>query len=71
MMRVQQGFGQQHVAGDLWQGVSAKRPCPVCGGSQGCFVHDDDAFASCSQSPSEWPLVNGAWLHRIAELDGL
>jgi len=66
MTRVQ--FGAEQVSADAtWRGVSQRRPCPVCGGSDGCFVHEDDAFASCVERPSDWPLTNGTWLHRIVD----
>jgi hypothetical protein len=48
--------------------VSAGSPCRVCGGSAGCRVHSDFGFASCNNTPSEWPLTTGAWLHRIDTL---
>ena len=38
----------------------------MCGAESGCHRHVDDAFVSCSRCPSDWPLTNGAWLHRIS-----
>ncbi|MGC4087888.1 MAG: hypothetical protein QM756_08325 [Polyangiaceae bacterium] len=49
-----------------WRIVSEVRPCPVCGGTSDCKLHTFDDFASCSREPSEWPLTNGAWLHRLS-----
>lgn len=46
-----------------------RRPCPVCGSSEGCFVHEDASFASCAKQASDWPLINGTWLHRVVELE--
>lgn len=69
MMRAQLGVKAQQSLGDaVWRGVSLRKPCPVCGSHDGCFVHEEDAFASCAQRPSDWPLINGTWLHRIATL---
>jgi len=47
-----------------WKLVSHGKPCPVCGGGDGCSVHTVDDFACCSREPSDWKLTNGAWLHR-------
>src|SRR5690606_18508399 len=51
-----------------WRRVSSRQPCPICASSDGCSVHEEDDFASCMQKPSDWPLINGAWLHRVAGL---
>ena len=48
-----------------WHPVSSRHLCPVCGASRGCRFQASDAFACCVNSRSEWPLVNGAWLHKI------
>jgi len=48
-----------------WKNVSSHRPCPICGASAACRTHPDGMFACCAQEPSEWPMTNGAWLHRI------
>jgi len=48
-----------------WRVVSEIRPCPICGGTSDCKTHAADDFASCTREPSEWPLTNGAWLHRV------
>lgn len=66
MIRVRPNPGHLMSADAAWRGVSVKKPCPVCGGSDGCFIHEEDVFASCGQHPSDWPLTNGTWLHRIA-----
>jgi hypothetical protein len=61
MMRV---FNTQAV--DIeWKNVSNHRPCPICGASEVCRTHPDGTFACCAQEPSEWPMTNGAWLHRL------
>lgn len=67
MMRAQQSGSNDGE----WRGVSVRRPCPVCGSNEGCFVHEEDAFASCAKRPSDWPLVNGAWLHRVDSASAL
>jgi hypothetical protein len=51
-----------------WEGVSATRPCPVCGENAGCRMHANASFACCSRQPSDWPMTNGAWLHRVVLL---
>jgi hypothetical protein len=48
-----------------WDGVSEHRPCPVCGAESECSRHVGDAFVSCARRPSDWPLTNGGWLHRL------
>jgi hypothetical protein len=52
-----------------WDGVSGRRPCPVCGAQSDCSLHVDDAFVSCAHRPSDWPLTNGSWLHRLSPAD--
>jgi hypothetical protein len=49
-----------------WDDVSEYNPCPVCGAESHCSRHVEDAFVSCARRPSEWPLTNGGWLHRVA-----
>jgi hypothetical protein len=48
-----------------WRNVSERSPCPICGACEACRTHPDGHFACCAQKPSEWPMTNGAWLHRI------
>jgi hypothetical protein len=48
-----------------WDDVSERNPCPVCGAESDCSRHVDDSFVSCARRPSEWPLTNGGWLHRL------
>jgi|GEM_PF-1494834 len=48
-----------------WLTVSERRPCPICGNHATCSTHASQSFASCIKHPSEWPLTNGAWLHRL------
>jgi hypothetical protein len=50
-----------------WIRVSAADPCPICGADSNCEVFSDGNFASCNGRPSEWPLTNGAWLHRVED----
>jgi len=70
MTRIQFGVTGQLVSGDaVWRGVSLRKPCPVCGSGEGCFLHEDAEFASCAKNPSDWPLTNGTWLHRVIELE--
>lgn|GEM_PF-3389477 len=67
-LRKKQAMTRTHQGGlgDAgWQLVTMRSPCPVCGGSEGCATHEEDAFASCAKEPSDWPLTNGAWLHRL------
>lgn len=47
-----------------WEAVSAKLPCPVCGGEEGCRMHAEESFILCTQVRSEWPLTTGGWLHK-------
>jgi hypothetical protein len=49
-----------------WESVNSKCPCPVCGAETGCRLHGKEAFVVCENVPSEWPITNGAWLHREA-----
>ena len=48
-----------------WTRVSKSDPCPICGANTNCEVFSDRRFASCNGRPSDWPLTNGAWLHRV------
>ncbi len=48
-----------------WERVSERKPCPICGGDSGCRRNLADAFVCCSRRPSEWPLTDGGWLHRV------
>lgn len=48
-----------------WSTVSARRPCSICAGIDACHRETDGAFARCTRSPSDWPIVGGGWLHRI------
>jgi hypothetical protein len=52
------------VEGD-WVAVSAALPCPICGLAVECLVHAEEPFAACASRPSEWPMTNGDWLHRL------
>lgn len=58
----------QTSAEAMWLAVSAKRPCPVCRSKHGCLVHEENDFVSCTKEPSQWPLTNGTWLHRLSSL---
>lgn len=53
-----------------WEGVSSSSPCPVCGETAGCRTHSDASFACCARRPSDWPMTNGSWLHRLAKTSG-
>src|SRR5678815_2827152 len=48
-----------------WERVSASRPCPICGCDNACRRHVVDAFVCCARQPSDWPLTDGGWLHRV------
>lgn len=48
-----------------WIEVSSSGPCPVCGGTAECSVHDDGEFARCLNVVCDWPFVSGGWVHRI------
>jgi hypothetical protein len=50
-----------------WITVSSRRPCPVCGNDHQCQVQSEGEFAACAQRPSDWPMVSGAWLHRLEQ----
>jgi hypothetical protein len=52
------------IDGD-WNDVTEYHPCPVCGAESDCSRYVDDAFVSCARRPSDWPLTNGGWLHRL------
>jgi hypothetical protein len=49
-----------------WQDVSKRHTCRICGATRGCRFDSNDSFACCVNRPSEWPLTNGAWLHRTS-----
>jgi hypothetical protein len=49
-----------------WTPASAKRPCVICSAHDGCQMRSDDDFACCKRVSSEWPLVTGGWVHRVA-----
>ena len=49
-----------------WVVVSADLPCAICSGTQGCHRNPTGYFARCARRQSEWPLVDGGWLHRTA-----
>jgi len=49
-----------------WDGVSGASPCPICGCDSRCLWHSESDFVCCARRPSEWPLTNGGWLHRVA-----
>ena len=48
-----------------WTFVSAKRPCAICAGQDGCRRGFDDEFACCLRVSSQWPLTAGGWVHRV------
>ena len=48
-----------------WKLVSERHPCLICQAADGCHRDDEGAFACCSRNPSDWPLTNGSWLHRV------
>jgi hypothetical protein len=48
-----------------WRTASPLCPCPICSETSGCQREIDGGFASCARHPSDWPLTNGAWLHKV------
>jgi hypothetical protein len=48
-----------------WQSVSSGEPCQVCGARRGCRFQAHGNFVCCVNCESDWPLTNGAWLHRV------
>jgi len=47
-----------------WLGVSAARPCPVCGAAADCAVAEDDpVYVRCRTIYSSLPIAGGGWLH--------
>jgi len=48
-----------------WDRVTGTAPCPICGGDADCRRHLDEGFVCCVQTPSDWRLNNGGWLHRV------
>lgn len=67
--RIPLGRPQGTLADAVWRAVSTQTPCPICGGNAGCFLHEEDPFASCVTLASDWPLINGTWLHPLANID--
>jgi hypothetical protein len=59
-----------HAAVDVpeWVETSPVRPCPVCGGTSQCSIHEDGEFARCLEVICDWPVLTGGWLHRIGDL---
>jgi hypothetical protein len=49
-----------------WTFASAKNPCPICAGHEGCRSGFEDEFACCTRISSEWPLSAGGWVHRMS-----
>ncbi|MGD0525002.1 MAG: hypothetical protein ABSE49_07655 [Polyangiaceae bacterium] len=63
------GLRDHDAQGDAdWEDVSPRYPCYVCGAGAGCRRQTGNAFVSCAHRQSEWPLTNGAWLHRMRAL---
>jgi hypothetical protein len=51
-----------------WVEASTGEPCPSCGAADGCAILEDGEFVRCLAVPSRWPVAQGGWLHRAAEL---
>ena len=51
----------------LWVEVSPDRPCRVCDAVRVCATLESGEFAHCSATVSEWPVLDGGWLHRLEE----
>jgi len=59
-------FNEAGPAVDVeWTLVSAKAPCIICSGENGCRRGFGNEFACCTQVASEWPLSSGGWVHRV------
>ena len=48
-----------------WIEVSTLQPCPICGGTSRCAVHEDGEYVRCLEIVCDWPVLTGGWLHRI------
>jgi hypothetical protein len=53
-----------------WVEASTTRPCPVCGGTDGCSILEDGEFVRCLEVVCDWPVVTGGWLHRVRDREG-
>jgi hypothetical protein len=51
-----------------WVEASRDAPCPGCGANGDCCVLEDGEFVHCFAAVSCWPVADGGWLHRRAEL---
>jgi hypothetical protein len=51
-----------------WVGVSASAPCVICGATEGCRRGFEGEFVCCFRISSVWPLTNGGWVHRAANV---
>ena len=50
-----------------WESVTREQPCPICGAPAGCEVlAEEQVFVRCLATASEWPVLGGGWLHRLA-----
>ena len=51
-----------------WLEVSPAQPCRICGAASECTILESREFARCSKAVSEWPVLDGGWLHRLDEV---
>jgi hypothetical protein len=52
-----------------WLAVSTRQPCRVCGAVRSCRFQPSSNLVCCVNTESDWPLTNGAWLHRVVPDD--
>ena len=55
--------------GIQWDTVAQRRPCPVCGGTSGCGVSEDQRLVVCHATGSLLPVRGGGWLHVLPAAD--
>jgi hypothetical protein len=48
-----------------WVEVSPACPCRVCGAVSACTLLECGEFVLCRRTISEWPMLDGGWLHRF------
>jgi len=43
-------------------------PCPICDACSDCTRLQTGEFAHCTRTVSEWPVLDGGWLHRLEHM---
>ena len=51
-----------------WIEVSLAEPCPICDACSDCTRLQTGEFAHCTRTVSEWPVLDGGWLHRLEHM---